>query len=625
MNQVIAIAGREFREKSRVFLISAALAVMPFVAAALPISRGHRMEVIAVIGGLVASNLAIALAIAFGCTTIASDLAQNRISFYFSKPVAVRALWTGKAVAATATSLAALLIVAVPSWVVSPRWWKLRWLDASGFLVACAIGVVLIFLASHVLSTFVRSGSPLLGVDFVLLLASGGVIAFLGRALLLGGAVRTAKILGVAIAGGVTIVAAMAPVWQLENGRADFRRSHAALSRFLWSGVAMVLLAAGAFVFWFVSVSPNDLERVRNISQPAGGDSLIVTGKARDRGDYGAGFVIDSRTGEFRRLEAAGWGGARFSRDGSVGASMQPVVLLTRNQALFELHVLRKARGGMRDEATGIRVSWPEFVLSDDGSRIAIASRDGVVVYDLETMGLLASVSGVRGGVDSMFFVSRDLVRLIQHPPQVRKGPPTLLRIFEFDAARRKLTQTGERLLERGNGTISASLDGSRMLVGGTDAILDGRTGERIASIPGVPAGGFRTAMLNDGSIASIEPVGDSVSLRTFDRVGTPRHTIPLPGIRGGVVAAEIAGRKVVVWGRRGQQGFFADAQMIVVDVDRGVIERVMKDLRGPMRDFGPDPRLVRYDAGQDLAAVERDGRLVLWNPSTGEKKALLQ
>ncbi|HET8772584.1 MAG TPA: hypothetical protein VFP80_02285, partial [Thermoanaerobaculia bacterium] len=582
------IAAREVREKARLFLFCAGLAVVPFAATLLPGARGQSADTIALVGRILAAIAGLGIAVTFG-TSIARDLAERRMSFYFSKPVSAAAIWIGKAAAALFVSFSCFLIVGLPTMLATPGRWTVadpQWIG--GGLAAMAA----LFLVSHVLSTSLRSRSPLIALDFLFLLVAIGITTLIVQPLFLGIAWAEPAILGV-IVSVVLLVLAIAPVWQLANGRSDIRRSHAALMRFLWPAVAIVLLIAGGAVAWVVSVSPDDVE-IQHVEQGRRGSALLVSGIARNRFDYQTSFLIDRTTGDIKRLGVPVWWGWHFSDDGRVAAWLKPVGLFTMRG--LELHTTKGATGIELPPVGG-------FVLSADGSRIAVSNGTLVTVYDVATGRILASASGLDWRPrQQLFFLTPDLLRVIE--TESRTGGSAPLRVFELDVRARKMRQTADRMLPAPGLGVAVSGDGSRMFVREANVIADGRTGETIAQLtaPRVVVG----EMLYDGRVALITQEKDGPHLRTYERDGTARHDVPFPGVRFIRIAAETEDGKLILaaYGKT----------MYVVDLGTGVIEHTLPGIRGPSPRWSPDPRLPRFAAGQDLVGLDAKGKLIVWS-----------
>ena len=582
MKTAMVIAVREVREKARLFLLCTVLALLPFAATLLPGARENRSLTIAVVGGFLAAIFGLGIAVTLGTSTVARDLSERRMSFYFTKPVSAPAIWLGKASASLFIALACAAIIAVPSFLASRQQWVMQWLGEVRPLTALALAIVALFFLAHLLSSVIRSRSPLIALDFLFLILAVGAVYLMLVPLVFAAASDLVSDLTIVLGVAVLIIFAIAPVWQLEKGRSDVRRSHAALMRFLWPAIAVVLLVAGGFVAWVIRVSPEDVA-ITYVDQPARGTRLIAMGK-RHRFDYNAAFLIDRATGSVRRIPAPLWLSTRFSENGRA--------------AWFEGFELHTENG-----PTGIPLSpFVDFVLSDDGTRVAIANGSLLAVYDLATSKLLASAAGLDGRArQQLFFVTPDLVRVIEH--EHRLGVATPLRVFELDVRARKTRKTGERMLQSSYRAAAVSGDGSRMFLRGANAIVDGRTAETIATIDATNA--RQSVMLHDGRVALITVDGDVPHLRTFERDGTPRHDVTFPNADASWIAGETENGKLIL------SAYYK--RTYVVDLAGGAIEQTIEGVRGPMQRLSADPRLMRFAADQELVAVDKNGKLVVW------------
>jgi hypothetical protein len=586
------IAAREVREKARLFVICAGLSLVPFAATLLPGARGQSADVIAIVGGFLSAILGLGIAVTFGASTIVRDLAERRMSFYFTRPVSAPAIWIGKAAAGLFISLACFAIIATPSALAARKAWATQWLGDIEPLSVAALAIVVLFFLSHTMSTIIRSRSPLLALDFLFAIAAVAALYLIARPMLIGAATDLARIVLTAIGIAVVLVLAIAPVWQLANGRSDIRRSHAALMRFLWPSIAIVLLIAGGIVAWVIQVSPADIV-VRYVGQPPRGTAAIVTGRAPRAVDYHATFVIDRASGASKRMGTPPWWGAHFSDDGRVLVWLQPVGTFSLQGV--ELHTLNGATGIVIPLSSSI-------VLSGDGARVAITNGKLLAVHELATGKLLASAAGLDSRArHQVFFLTPDVVRVFEYQQQLRT--PTPLRIFELDIRARSIRKTGERMLVTTRQAVSVSGDGARMFVRGANVIADGRTGQTIAEIAASDVSS--SAMLFDGSVALVSYGRGVPHLRTYDRDGAPRHDVAFPNVRSVWIAGEIENGKLIltVHGRT----------MCVVDLASGSIEQRLENVRGPMPHWSTDPRLIRYAADQEFVAVDKNGKLIVW------------
>ena len=313
MNTALVIASRELRDRSRLFLVAVILSILPFAIALLPGARSDRATTIAMAGGTFAVALGFGIAIVLGSSIVGRELAEKRMSFLFSKPVSPAAIWFGKMSAALVTSLGCFLLIIAPAYLASRQVWVTTTLH-----YAAAITIVFLFFVTHAVTTMVRSRSPLIGLDFVLALASAAAVYFIVRPLLLAGAASALLrvIGGIAIA--LLVILVIAPVVQLTLGRTDIRRNHIALSRAIWIPFAAVLAVFAAYVAWFIAV-PLDEMRVFSITQSPSSDMVVVSGMAEDRGDYVATLLVNAKTGESERIATPPWWGATRATSPSPG------------------------------------------------------------------------------------------------------------------------------------------------------------------------------------------------------------------------------------------------------------------------------------------------------------------
>lgn len=611
MKHTLVIASRELRANARVFAAAAAMSLLPFIAMIAP---HDRKEALAVAAGLLALVVAFGTSIMFGASTIVGDLKERRLSFYFSKPIPAAALWFGKLIAALLTSVFCLAVILAVSAPFAGREFLQIW-NSTAFAFAGS-GIVLFFLISHTLATMVRSRSALIGLDFVLAAVCLGAIFYIVKPLLLAGAMIGVILLGI-IGGAIVLTLFFAPVWQLERGRSDIKRSHAALSRAIWTAAAVVLVAVGAYAAWVVSVKPADLTRIADVQQSPSGTAMFVTGTTGGRGDYRASFLVDANDGRSQRVDTLPWWGPRFSQSGNAVAWMRPVSLFDRAGEL-ELYTKRLDQPDARAIATGIRRSiGSTFALSPDGTRVAVTGGQTIAVQDVATQRIVASVP-LDGSsfVAQMFFTSPNVLRVHQVP----RGSKQQLDIYELDVPSKKFAKTGEVTSDRVYMEVHASSDGARIFLPRSGIVADGHTGAVIAKLPVTMPSLAATAILSDGTIAVTKRVKDAqqVVLSLFAPDGTLRRELTLP-VQFAWMAGEVEGGKLILFSREREKteitgrGF----RMYVVDVASGTIARTMNDLRGPAPSWS-DPRLSRFPANAKLAAVNAEGKLVTWNPATG-------
>ncbi len=600
MNTALLIAARDVREKGRLFLIAAVLACMPFLATLLPTSRGHHAEVIATLGGFIGLVVGLGLATGLGITTIGSDLSSGRLSYWFSKPIHAGSLWAGRALGALFSSFACFAIIAVPAALAADSAIVFRYGGGWKLPLALIAAMAALFLAGHTVSTMLRSRSLVLGVDLAGAIVTTGLLSIIMRPLLFT-PVLEFMLVGLAIA--IMIVLSVAPYWQLANGRTDPRRSHAALSRAIWAGVAVVLILAGSLVWWLSSGKPQDFDRVLSIKQTPAGNAVFVSGSGPFRRGLDHTFALSPATGDSDRLDVA-HSGIALSRDSRFAAWIEPGLFRWSRGTLV-------VRDLSKNEDSTIDIELPLFAdisFSDDGARLAVRNGGTIAVHDRASGKLLAAMPVEARLRHSFWFVSPDVLRVVSHKPAGRTAVP--LEIVELDVRTKTRTVTGSSMIQPRFDAVSVSADGSRMLLRASRLIVDGRTGATIATLPEGADCFWCSTMLSDGRVVTSRRGEKSNRVTIFSREGVLQREIVLP-VRASAIVGERTDGKLIFLGFS-MGGAYRN--MFVVDGNRGTIERTLHDVRGPAPSWSPDPRLTVYDAKAKLAAVGANGKLTYWN-----------
>lgn len=612
MNAAVLIASRELRDRSRLFLMAACVAFIPFVAA-LAVKQNRQLA-IATTASFLAAAFSCALALALGVSAVGRELTEKRLSFLLSKPVSAASIWIGKASAGMLTWLAAFAIILLPTVVFVQSAWKDMWMAGGNAVAAYTLIMgTLLFFGGHAASTMFRSRSALLGLDFLLLGSVLIALFALARPFLIGsGPEQTLKLLIIASVALLAILVA-APIWQIARGRIDPRRSHAALSTALWGGAAVVLLIAGAYTLWVVMAPLSSLDHIYSVEQSPSGKWVFVTGQAR--GSNVASFLVDSTSGEGERLNKQLWGAVRFSGDGRTMVWMENEELLPWKFS-FRLYTRRLEPGG-EQRATTIVVPMQrsEFLLSDDGSRIAVMARSQIEVYEVESGRLLGTAAGINDGAtwSKMFFAGPDAIRVVQ----IHRGDGLRLRIREFDLARRKVTTTADWLTRQSRSvdvSVNVTSDGSRIYVHEEGAVHDARTGAVLFTVPVQSAKRFSTAMLPNGSII----VTRDGKLVQFDRNGGLAAEIPIP-VKQARVAAQVGESKVLLSsGGNGPGGW----RLLLVDL---VTRRVEAELPGYLSTlfWWSKPMVPHLTEDTTVVAMNARHEFTFWDLRTGAKRRL--
>ena len=627
MRHALVIARRELAEKRFVALAAVGFAVLPFLLVMIPglTSTAGPRDVIVVVAGLLSVGFTIAVALALGANVIGRDLAESRLSFYFSRPIGAASIWFGKVAAALLLIVMSFAVIILPARVVGETKWRGVWSGNADSLALAVLGIaVVLFFVAHVLGSFVRSRSAWIAFDFAALCAAGVVAELILRPLIEVDAAKATQRLAIAIGCGVAVALIGGGAWQLHRGRTDRKRSHLALSQFIWIVTGATLTVAGAFVAWMASATPNDLVTI-NADMPGTGSWAIVAGEARGRMDYRPLFLYNVDTGAYNRLSGGRMWRVHFAPDGKT-------LLIGRGDVRHgSVEIFRRPVDATNEEATGLTLHLrSEYTTNDRGDRIAAVDEGTLTVYDVPQKRSLGSVRMPDNGgeIVGMYFASPAIVRMftVNSRRPEPKAIPRTLRIYEFDLARRALQQTGEFSAETRYLAISANDDGSRILARDVDRavyVLDGRTAALQATLAAPDLRG--ASFLHDGGLAITRREGDHLVIDVSDRSGAPLRSLPIPALRAWG-AREMRDGRLMMLTQTSDRPDTPVWQTLVIDPSSGaIVQRVPGAPVGQRSDFSwwdHDPRRQRID----LPRIYQDakGRLFRWNFATNKAEVLL-
>ncbi len=645
MKRFAAVALREVAERRFVLVAAAAAATIPFLVPLLPgLPAGD--------GPIVRSVVALTLACAFGlggsllvgASVVGRELAEKRLSFHFARPLAAPVVWGGKLVGGLALVLLSEAVVLLPASVAGGEFPGLPGLNLdTPVLWSILFCAVPFFLLAWVGSVALRSRSPWLVVDLVLLMTMPALLFSIVRRLLRYG--HMPKPSWALAAVGVLLVALFAATLaQVVAGRTDARRGHGAQSLALW-GLLLVATAVGAALAERV-IDPGVERLVRAWAEPAGpgGDWVFVRGSARENGEGSTSYLLNLATGESRLLPV-GWTAA-VSADGSRALSVTSPSFDSKEVVVEAI--------GLQDGGTAsldLR-EWPEGIaLADDGRRLAVVSGGVCSVYELPALRSLASVRvpPSRWAYEPRF-VSPDRVRL--HPRRSwRRLPdesPLALKdledpvALELSVAKRAVTPlatypvssiplTPRKAAGPDPGPVfhllpSPGLD--RVLVLGFGSargvrLLDAASGRLLAAFDGSEESGHPVGtFLADGRAVVAEAAPEGRRLVVLSPDGARLSEIALA-----------AGTKRVRFGNEPAKGLLALG--LSRDASSGEWESALVELdSGRLRPTGAEALYRAFwsenlsipppgSPATRLAHEKGTGRLVLYEPATGEAKPL--
>ncbi|HEX4965974.1 MAG TPA: hypothetical protein VF173_34510 [Thermoanaerobaculia bacterium] len=581
MRGFLAVFEREIVERRLLFVVALVLGLVPL---AMPLFPGLPAASPTELRNGTAMSLALVLsfvlAVLLGGTVIARDLVERRFGFYFSRPLPGAAIWGGKLAAAAVLAAGAGILVLLPTSLLgsvpdpSGAWGATFGVVLSrSELFAAWLGVLgLVLAASHAASVILRSRSPwllldvmALGVTATIAWACFGALARHGAGVVAWtryGAVPFSGFtllqhLEIAFLVTVLIALAAAGAVQVIQGRTDLRRGHRALSMVLWGVLLPASLVLAGYTWWFETPAIEDLVTVEGEVPSPAGSWIALYGQAAHRGGYFPGFLFDVGSGRTLR---AGFGNfskdvttqARFSADGRRAfwlevAGGDPIRPWVAEVQLFSLD-LRRPDASPRPTGVVVRGRVAAFAISPDSRYVAISHTDRLMVIEIGSGRLLASVARRDWFFqqEAVEFPAPGRVRFFglysSWYPQSNRPHGVVLSIRDLDVATGKLTETtvpNERM--KGMVTWTPGPQGVRGLWRTREVLelRDGATGALVARLGGE---GARASFLPDGRVALLERSPEGSDLRLLDPgTGAEVRRFHFAGMRTVLVADQPA------------------------------------------------------------------------------------
>jgi hypothetical protein len=629
VNAVLRIARREVRERGVLLWAGLGFSLLALTFRVLP-GVGGAYGVGELLAMLLFLAFPPAVALAVGSSLLGRDLAERRLSFYFSRPLSAWTLWAGKFLGG-----AALVAVAfVPCYVAFA-------LSSSGGLARQAFGIALLISLclmafAHVITTMYRSGSRLFALDLCL----GAVCVTL-----VGAQVWHLTVAGVGpvLFGAIPVALASATIAmmaaaaaQLAHGRADARRGHIALSAAVWALAPVGLGVLALWGGWLLRVTPADVGGVGNslIAAPRGNAVFFKGSSWHGRAGFSPIFLMDGQSGSYVRLPPERVSPPVFAGDGSMAVWVAPAAswweifnphpAAARGvwvaPAVFDagraepwqpelMWVVARLDGGgpvIEEHPLGLRYAVA-LAVDGDGRRVLVSGTSSVLLLDTASGKLLASAP--LAAVVAADFLPDGAVRCYQKETAGRGGAALIVLDWSLKDGSRveRVRVAGDaRLLllaRRGDlSVVSTGVHGK--------AILDAATGAvRTFSYSAADSPGA-ALVLSNGNVAL--SLGDEV--RIVSRDGTSVVSLPLePGtqahaLREPAPAELAAGLWTLSLTKR---------RTVFVDAATGAVRREEREIlpAGPREGRLPPPEpgslasRLFTDLDGALIALEADGR----------------
>ncbi|MEP6769927.1 MAG: hypothetical protein ABJC61_14740 [Acidobacteriota bacterium] len=618
MRAFLAVARREIVEKR---FVLAAAAVASLIPLAVPIlrrlSEGPAKEARGLAAVVVALLIAAGLAVSLGASLFAADFANRKIGFYFSRPISAFSLWSGKIVGAIALVLLSTFVVFLPTLLADRDLEPLR--KASGGpagAVALLTGSLLLLLAlANAGAIIVRSWSALALADLALVTAIGTLFVLTLNRLVAHSADPPFVESRVLAGAGVTLLIALlaASYLAVSLGRTDLRAAHRALSAAAWGILGTAAIAFALHAQWALSAPPQALARLSH-ARPIGPDGWVhVEGIARGTS---AEFLFDVRTGEFRRTRASRWMVAG-SGDGRVAAWLDSE---KGYGGPWRVRTLNLRDPGVSPRETKIVVPHASSILlSGDGARLGTIAGGTLSVFDLSSGRSLLSARIPVPDPDphwaAAVFAGPSVVRVFRG--RVVESHTKSLDIYDLDLVGKKWTRTAAAL---DLGRVWTTMSGDRLIgvseKGGRVTLHDGRSGAVLSTLyAGAPLFPIIPRFLTDGRIAMALGNESGNWLEVFSEMGTGGRRIQIgPGSLH--VGGEVAPGRLAL--ARGPA-----RTLEIVDIDHGTSKNVAEGLV-PLEDFGWIVSLAGPGREAAKLFLDGEGRLVRYDPATGQRRILL-
>jgi hypothetical protein len=639
MNGLLMMTWREIHARRMVFVAAAFAGILPFLAPLLPgVRASNPSEIRGIFALILALSFGFGAAILLGSTVIVRDLAEQRLGFYFTRPLSALHIWGGKLLAATLIVVGTLALCAVPTLLFDGGFGKLFHLPLEGLGPALRLGIgsfLVVLLLAHAFSSAIRSHSRWLVVDVVMAVVVGTVIWWAMRSLLLSGTwgfgesefnipdptwALVALCLALLIASYV----------QVSVGRTDPIRAHRALSKTFWGISGAVALLLTALAVWVGSATPASITTVRGGVPAPQGDWALVEGSLRHRGGARGLFLWNHVSGKSLKVPlTTSW--VVFSGDGTHAAWLESLESSFNPGGTHELVTVDL--GANRLEPVTSKITFPGWTrcqLSPSGRRVAAIDQGILTVYDLASG---KSIAGARlpeaekVGPLSLLFTGEDHVRVFRAFTYAKSVAwPYLL---ELDVPGRKLATTGRVEAESSPHVLSIvqSRSGDRLLVadGNRRSLRDGRTGSLVAQL-GEGQRSMGMEFIAGGGVVAVSIDGGRASLDMYSPAGAWEKRIPLGPAEFVPLSGQLEDGRILAFllTSRNPEERWKNADLIAIDLSTGRVSSLSRGLRPFVGIWWLDSGPVFPSAGPGTKLfLDRDDALVRLDTKEGTRVVL--
>jgi len=645
MKGTLVVAAREIAERKLLFLGALVAGLLPLGFPLVPVLRRNSSDARSVAVLLLAATITVAFPLVFGATILVGDIAQKRLSFYFSRPLPAASIWAGKLLAALLISIGCALLAAAPVFFVEGEGAfssATGGLGARGPLVLAFPGVLLLLLLTHVVASMARLRSAWIILDFFLAVFFAVAVALCIRSLLFVGFWDSYEVknppghalwwLPVALI-AILLVASCV---QVADGRTDARRSHGALSATLWGVLTLLVLPLAGLAWWVNAATPKDLDAAYSPLAAPRGSWVDVSGPLRARGTAGATFLYDTASENFIKRQW-GQGGETFSADGSRAVWSEERLGFFERKKDAGVFIADLASAKTTETTLACRAEC-RVALSPSGRALVILDGSTLAAYDVSDPSHPRQLTASRREKEnrSVAFVGEDIIRLYPRGfgTMRKEVAPRELEIEEISLLSKKSLVTGH--LEPGSLTHARMRADGRYLVGSGPALLtlhDGSTGALVATLSDDLESPKMRFLSGDRTAVAGVANGKAV-LKIFlegeKSWSAPAKIVDLGPAAGLLLGEEIAPGRVALSlnsFQRNDERSRRAWRLAFVDVATGAVSSGSDGLVPADRfSWWFSPTLPQAEAGSPASFLflDADSRLVRLDPSTGAQTVLL-
>ena len=666
MKGFVAVLWLELRQWRLLLAGSLAIGLIPFLVPLVLPKHGYPDAIEATAIALFVGTV-VMLTLILGATLFASDLAERRLGFLFSRPISGLAIWSGRYLAALLLIVvggglvlapAAIRLGGLPDVVLGKAWHSIPDFLSAGIISSAPFTVQVFF---FFWSPLVMGGVALIGL---LALAHAAVLAWRGRSLwlvvdlvvLMLGVGWLYLVLGSLVVSQATMPAAMASValciygavaltvaWlvQILRARTRLHTGQKLHSRVFWSLMVPALVALGIFHQWTLAPGPEAIELLTGTH--TGERFFVYSGLVQRRPGYAPRFLTDLESGDTWNLSTLtfrdGTSGAK-SRDGfEVPVEAYRVLMESGNRWWWW-----RTSSLVSPDAWGVRRE-SRTAVSRDGTLTAFATRDRLFVTSTSgSTGIRASIpfDGRLWERHEITFLDDGTVRVAESDFAKRdeaegRDHTSRVRVRDFDIGAGKVRDVLDFEVTGHWYRGFPSPDRRRLLLAARTSllVLDIDSGET-TELPFEEADfNYGAALLESGDVV-VASVREKEAVLSLIRKGSPELIeIPLPeppsGLPPGITFAGQPSPELLLFAERSESITSEEVpppiqcqdlyswQTSVLDLESGSVRRVGNDLRP----IGASD--VQVGSFGSRLMQRGTGEIGLWDPGTDELKPLFE